>query len=68
MALKRNLSPSTLMRCGMFFLILFALAQRSLGLQMAVGDAWADGIRGFLMSMSGGLNLLSVVKRRQASC
>lgn len=65
MPLKMDLSPSTLLRLGMLFLILFAITQRPWALQAFVGEHWADGIRGFLIALSGGFNILSIVKRRQ---
>jgi len=68
MLLKRDVSSKTLMRAGMVFLILFAITQRPLHLQALVGENWADGIRGCLLGLSGGLNMLSIVKRRQLSC
>lgn len=67
MLLKKDVASSTLMRFGMVFLILFAITQRPVPLQSFVGEAWADGIRGLLISLSGGLNILSIVKRRQFS-
>jgi len=65
--LKKNVSPATLMRLGMLFLILFALTQRPLHLQTLVGEGWSDAVRGCLIALSGGFNILSVMKRRQIS-
>jgi hypothetical protein len=67
MPLKWNPSPSTLLRLGMLFLILFAISMRPLQLQAYVGEQWSDGIRGFLIALSGGFNILSIIKRRNGA-
>lgn len=64
MLLKKRVSPGTLLRLGMLFLILFSLTQRWLDLRPLMGEDWADGTRGMLLGLSVGFNLWSVVKRR----
>ncbi|HUR80690.1 MAG TPA: hypothetical protein VM733_07980 [Thermoanaerobaculia bacterium] len=61
-----NLTPSTLLRIGMVTLILFALTRWPVDLQTVIGENAVDGLRGFLIAVSGGFNILSIVRRRQA--
>ena len=62
---RRTLPPSTLLRIGMFALVLFALTRWPVDLQRVIGENAVDGLRGFLVAVSGGFNILSIMRRRQ---
>ena len=63
---QRAVSATTLLRVGMVCLLLFALTDRLIDLRPLLGEGWADGTRGMLLGLSGGFNLLSVIKKRRS--
>ena len=63
--LRSSISPNTFLRIGMLALLLFALTRWPVDLQTVIGESAVDGLRGFLVAVSGGFNILSIVRRRQ---
>ena len=51
-------NPRTMMRIAMAFLLLFFIWPRFLHLTFGLGEDWVDGLRGMLLGVTLGLQIL----------
>ena len=59
-------NPSTMIRAGLVFLILFNLSSYFLGSRAVVSEGLADGMTGLLFGISAGLLLLGIKVKRDS--